>query len=70
MIKPGDKCFVRIHTGEIVEAIYEHRFAFGGKRHVVLVDGLTKVTTDGLASLSASQGRILLGQARFVAMHR
>ena len=38
-LNPGDKCFVRIHTGEIVEAKYGSKNALKSKSHLVRFNG-------------------------------
>ena len=35
MIKKGDPCRVRLHTGEVVEAVYDEPLVTGDKKHFV-----------------------------------
>lgn len=40
-LKKGDPCRVRLHTGEVVEAVYDHDL--GDKDHAVLINGIFAV---------------------------
>lgn len=40
----GDKCRVRLHTGEVVEAVYDHMYHQG--EHEVKINGREFIATD------------------------
>lgn len=42
-LSKGDTCRVRLHTGEVVEAVYDCACTYIKKHHWVIVGGLSKV---------------------------
>ena len=58
-LRNGDKCFIRIHSGEILEATYDDRVftTLHHKEHFVIANGLYYMTTKYIGGF---------GQCRFV----
>ena len=61
-LKSGDKCFVRVHTGEIVEAIYDDWASKVNKSHAVIVNGDICLASEN----TRNGGSIEIDTVRFV----